>query len=148
MLDSNFAPKVFFIMRDPIARIISAFRMAVDRQRIDPNKYHSIDQAFQDYSFRPNVLAKSKYEFTISNLESAFNRTELFIGFHEDMKTQSGLNNLGNFLDLHFDDLVKINSFNSSNFEFTPSPHTLALLKKELSSTYDYIKHHFKDYRF
>ena len=101
LLKASFTPKVVFMMRDPVARAISAARLML---RQDP----SLDQGKGEVDFIRSVYPsiqfdlRARYDITIKNLEAVFKPEEIHFGFFENLFTEKSIRALCSFLELDY----------------------------------------------
>ena len=136
MYNFNFRPKVIFVIRDPVDRITSAFRMELGRGKIKHPFECSIDELFLNYALRPNVRLRSTYEYTIQNLHSTFTDDELFIGIFEEITKANNILGLADFLEMEFDKSKISEVKNSSQYSFYPKQSTIEYLRSSFDQTY------------
>lgn len=93
--------KVVFLMRDPVARVYSALRMA-DRNRKAAGKKVSFPAAerFDIQGVAEWVEQRTRYEVILENLDAAFDPDQLYFGFYETFFTNESLFQLMDFLGL------------------------------------------------
>ena len=103
--ERGFKVKVIFLMRDPVERIWSLIRMRrrnkLEReQEKNPRfalKYNEQDQLLKNFQSK-NVAPKTRYENTISNLDSVFNSNDIYYGFYETLFSEESIEKIEDFL--------------------------------------------------
>ncbi len=103
LLKKDFNVKVVFLMRDPIERILSAYRM-VERKRRERGQQVNLpaqEQFKETYSGKQEV-ARTSYEKTIVALESAFEPSQIFYGFYETLFNEAEMKRLCRFLEINY----------------------------------------------
>jgi hypothetical protein len=76
-----------FVMRDPVARLISAVRMSARRRH-----------AWLGDALRAKMLKRSRYDLTIRQLEAAVPREQIAYFFYESLFRQAEMDRLCDFL--------------------------------------------------
>lgn len=136
MYNFDFRPKVIFVIRDPVHRVISAFRMELGRGKIKNPSGFSVDELFFNYALRPDVRLRSTYEYTIQNLHSTFKDDELYIGIFEEITQANNILGLADFLEMEFD-MNKIKDVrNASEYSFYPKQSAIDYLRSSFDQTY------------
>lgn len=97
----GFDVKVVFLMRDPLERIWSMIRM---ERRIKKEKNLEIN-ANEEENLRhsyllPHVKLRTTYNRTITELESVFEKENIYYGFYENLFSQEEFFSLQKFLDI------------------------------------------------
>ena len=116
LLACEFTPKVVFMMRDPVARAISAARLTLRRNPDLLNGEGESDYIKSVYSTTHFDL-RGRYDRTIQNLESVFLPSELYFGFYENLFTEESMKELCNFLVIEYrapNYMERINATDSS----------------------------------
>jgi hypothetical protein len=108
----GFNVKIIFLMRDPVWRNWSAFRMRLrdlDEKKIDVTL---IANQFKNFYTNLQFKIRTNYDFTINALRTSFSEDAIFIGFYENLFDLNSLNRLSTFIDadLHPDINKKYNS--------------------------------------
>ena len=92
----GFNVKVVFLMRDPVERIWSAIRMVKRDSDAKSSEARLVEQTFMT----PAVEARTRYEQTIRNLESAFAQEDILYQFYEQLFKPLTHDQIGEFLKL------------------------------------------------
>ena len=106
--ERGFRVKIVFLMRDPVERIHSMFRMRKRRKknlsksneisseiiRISEDEYMKKKYKGVDVEFR------TRYDKTILNLESAFDEENIFYSLYEDLFRDECISSLSKFLEI------------------------------------------------
>jgi hypothetical protein len=87
--------KLFFIMRDPLARLWSALRFSF-RDRSHKRLLTVAQTCLADERFK----SRTDYQQTLENLDAVFDPDQVFIGFYEDMFTSDMMERFGRFLNI------------------------------------------------
>jgi len=82
LLIRSFVPKIIFILRDPVERIISAAKM-YSRRSLWSN--HSLQEIIQQNYKTFHFQSRTRYDLTIADLEKVFDEKSLFYGLFEDL---------------------------------------------------------------
>lgn len=99
----GFTVKVVFLMRDPIERCWSAVQMNRRNQlkknetKILNNEQNLLENCYKSRRFE----IRTRYEFTINNLESVFSPENIFYGFYETLFEDRTLNDIKSYLNLN-----------------------------------------------
>jgi len=112
---AGFLVKVIFLMRDPCERNWSALRMLQRDQLQDGVEIsdETLNSWFVNTYTSPEMIARTKYNKTVTELYKSFDADQIYIGFFESLFTNSSVKKLSNFLnlDLSYVNLhVKINA--------------------------------------
>lgn len=89
---NNINTKIIFIMRDPVDRAFSQYNMEIKRRA----KYKKL--SFKDFFLTPECYEKSKYETTLSNLQTSLKKDEIFITFYEKLFNKTTLKEIAAFV--------------------------------------------------
>ena len=144
----GFEVKVIFLMRDPIERIWSALRMARNH-RAKSGKEHILSNErdhLMIFSENSINMKRSDYETTIKNLETVFDRNDIFYTFYEKLFMPNTLLEMKNFLgleDFNPDVNYKINISGKSKTMKKLDPELGAKLFEQYKSTYDFCEERF-----
>lgn len=71
--------KVIFMMRDPIDRMISQYKMHC---RLTGKELNFCDKYFFDFVNSKKVAERGDYKSTVQNLDKVFNENQVFYGFY------------------------------------------------------------------
>lgn len=115
----GFTVKVVFIMRDPIERCWSVSRMNLKNW----SKHHSGEPpAEREHLIKKfathQCAVRTRYDVTIKNLESVFNKDDIFYSLYEDLFTPSTFQRIQGFLQLEAfkpNSHLKINAIDKQN---------------------------------
>ncbi len=127
----GFQVKVIFIMRDPFERIWSAIRMMRGNRAsknpdyiLNKEKDEEIEllNSYKNVKFR----LRTRYQDTITNIESIFDAENVFYGFYENLFTETSIKNFEDFLGIdlsvNFEEKINVSpksivSISSENIE-------------------------------
>lgn len=137
--------KVVFLIRDPVSRIISSARMAKKLgafagKRFDKNL--GIDGIVQALCELPSVRRSIDYQATITNIESAFDPDDIYVGIYETLFTSKEIKKLSAFIGLEAKPELVKKKFNQTGLiqlddelvEF--GGEVLSLLRKQYAFCY------------
>ena len=89
-----------FLMRDPVDRVLSQMRMQLRRK---PDKFA---RPLQEVLLRRHALstyaARTRYDLTIAALDEAFDQSEIFFGFYEDLFREDRIREVCRLLGIDF----------------------------------------------
>ena len=103
--ERGFRVKIVFLMRDPVERIHSMFRMKkrdlsksneISSEIIKISEDEFIKKKYKDV----NVEFRTRYDKTILNLESAFDEENIFYSLYEDLFSDECISRLSKFLEI------------------------------------------------
>ena len=139
LIRETLAPKVIFIMRDPVARYWSAIRMlASTRPRLD------VEAEFGRAILRDGIWARGDYATTLELLEDQFAPDDVLYLFYEDLISGESLRRVGRFLDVEeewswqLDERVLVG-------ESRPMPPVPDLVIERLAPVYAAVRKRFGD---
>ena len=94
--ERNIVTKAMFIMRDPVDRAFSAFKM----QMVNGNNRFSTysNEQVVAYLKTPRVAVRCHYDKTVLELDAAFAASSIYYGFFEEMFTPAEVRRLSNFI--------------------------------------------------
>ena len=101
--DRGIKVKVIFLMRDPIERIWSSVRMnRRNRLKKEPQFVFqkSEEQTILSVYQSKACERRTRYEKTISNIESVFDSQNIFYGFYEKLFTTESIRDIEDFLEI------------------------------------------------
>ena len=101
---AGFNVKTVFLLRDPVQRCWSLFRMTMQRResRYSFANDEEMNQRFLEISKSLQFRLRTQYEQTIGALQSVFPAENLYIGIYEEMFEKAQLNKLSGFLGVPF----------------------------------------------
>ena len=89
-----------FLMRDPVDRVLSQMRMQLRR------KADRFARPLQEVLLRRHALstyaARTRYDLTITALDEAFDQSEIFFGFFEDLFREDRVREVCRLLGIEF----------------------------------------------
>lgn len=101
ILTKGFKIKVIFLMREPVERAWSAWRMKNDGfmkegKILSDREYNHRFKRF----CKGNAFSRTQYNKTIKNLRNSFDNDELFINFYENLFEKRTIKQLSDFLEI------------------------------------------------
>ena len=100
---NGFRVKVVFLMRDPVARCISANRMYSSQRLLDFPGDTALEAEILSKEYQQTRFEiRTRYDLTITNLEQVFNPDELYFGFYEELFSDKAIAEICSFLELPF----------------------------------------------
>lgn len=134
------AVKAMFLMRDPVARCISACQMnrrkASDTEGMPLDV--DLDQAVRVYVTSKPARLRADYARTVETLRSVFDEKDLFFGLYEDLFEPTGLGRLSEFAGVSLRPELAGNQVNAHPKTQTVTEQTRAHLREVLDDTYVY----------
>jgi hypothetical protein len=100
---NGFRVRVVFLMRDPVARCISANRMYSSPRLLDSPGDAALEAELLAKKYQQTRFQiRTRYDKTIGNLEQVFNPDELYLGFYEELFSDKAIAEICSFLELPF----------------------------------------------
>jgi len=103
LIARNFAPRLVFIMRDPLERCWSAVRMSRRAIGANPQSAESAraeEQAVIQYAKSRACEIRTSYNVTCERVMEVFSNDEFFFAFYEDFFSPSEIQRLAAFLEI------------------------------------------------
>jgi hypothetical protein len=146
--------RFFFIMRDPIQRLLSGLRMEVIRKRLDPEGDAPKELIRQALADDPRLwLRRSRYDLTLETLDRAVPQDRVACFFYEDLFREAEIERLCGFLglDTHRPDFgkrsqpasVRSKAGDGKAAEVGVDPGLFAALREKLEPAYEYVANRF-----
>lgn len=146
--------RFFFIMRDPVQRLVSGLRMEVVRKQLDPTGDAPQELIRQALDGDPRLwLRRSRYDLTLETLDRVIPQDRVACFFYETLFTEAEIERLTAFLGVdmrrpNFDKRaqpvsVRTKVGQTKTPEVNVDPELLAALRKALEPTYDYVANRF-----
>jgi hypothetical protein len=137
---SGFNVKVMFLMREPVARCISANRMySKERLLANPDVGELEAELLQKKYRQVRFEIRTRYDITIKNLEEVFLPEQIHYAFYEELFSDPVLSQICTFLELPF----RSGNYNEvSNGSKVRGEIPLALkseIKQHYNETYEYV---------
>jgi hypothetical protein len=100
---NGFRVRVIFLMRDPVARCISANRMYSSPRLLDSPGDAALEAELLAKKYQQTRFQiRTRYDQTINNLEQVFTSDELYLGFYEELFSDKAIAEICSFLELPF----------------------------------------------
>ena len=143
--DAGFNVKVIFLMRDPAERCWSAAKMCLrNRQLTDSEQLKRVTHAHENTLANEGVQLRTGYQETVMALEGAFNPTQIYFGFYENMFTPEQVEVLLGFIGFESDSSRAADILNAS--ATLPLTRDLAAMARELfADTYEFCSDRFPE---
>ena len=138
--------KAVFIMRDPVARLISAAQMNRRKGKVEEAVPldGSLGQAALIYARSSEARIRSDYAATVGALRSSFDETHLYFGFFETMRSTKEQARLAQFTGTAMPDPKQAERrVNMHAKTETVSDKTRHDLRVMMAETYDFCAEHF-----
>lgn len=137
---SGFNVKVMFLMREPVARCISANRMySKERLLANPDVSELEAELLQKKYRQVRFEIRTRYDITIKNLEEVFLPEQIHYAFYEELFSDPVLSQICTFLELPF----RSGNYNEvSNGSKVRGEIPLGLkseIKQHYNETYEYV---------
>lgn len=87
-----------FVMRDPVERCWSAFRMNLETADGDTIRFRNRSMSFLEYCMETNFQGLTTYHKTLERCESIFPQEDMFIGFYETLFSEAEIERLSAWL--------------------------------------------------
>jgi hypothetical protein len=143
---SGFAVKVIFVMRDPVERMWSGFRMRLKKLQakglLIPDD--ELMAQFDIYSAGKQRVARSRYDKTLAAIRTSFHSDDVYIGFYEKLFEQDTLKDISDFLGIdltHSDVAARINEGNPISL----SSEVRVALKGKYSEVYEFCEREYPE---
>jgi hypothetical protein len=100
---NGFRVRVVFLMRDPVARCISANRMYSSPRLLNSPGDAALEAELLAKKYQQTRFQiRTRYDQTINNLEQVFTSDELYLGFYEELFSDKAIAEICSFLELPF----------------------------------------------
>ena len=100
---NGFRVRVIFLMRDPVARCISANRMYSSPRLLSSPGDAALEAELLAKKYQQTRFQiRTRYDQTITNLEQVFTPDELYLGFYEELFSDKAIAEICSFLELPF----------------------------------------------
>jgi len=100
---NGFRVRVVFLMRDPVARCVSANRMYSSPRLLGSPGDAALEAELLAKKYQQTRFQiRTRYDQTITNLEQVFTPDELYLGFYEELFSDKAIAEICSFLDLPF----------------------------------------------
>ncbi len=133
-----------FLMRDPVERIWSHMRMQA--QRFPTMFDQPLHEVLRERHANANYEMRTRYDRTIAALDQAFEPSEVYYGFYEDLFTEAHMREICSFLGIDFVEPDFDERRNASASPADPLPEeTVRAVATHLSEVYAAVAARFPD---
>ena len=134
---AGFDIKVVLLARDPIQRCWSAIRY----------QHASIEDKLEIFKRRHKsrvYQVRTKYDYTLTELEKVFNKENIYVGIYEEMFTDDNIRKISDFCGVGFNPSFKNEVINSGlKFDNIVDDQSARECYSFYKPTYDYFNHRF-----
>ncbi len=134
--------KIIFLMRDPVDRHLSSFKMKLKLKNSISNNF---DQDFIESLNDPTLYERGNYSKIITTLEKVFDKDEIYYGFYENLFSDYELKKLCYFLDIKFIAGGYNKYLNKSTSTQSITAETLKIAENHYSEIYDFCFNKFSN---
>jgi hypothetical protein len=135
---AGFILKPVFVLRDPVSRMASAYRMLLRRQARGVKPSDGSEVSFTDFSQRPGNWARANYPRTIDALDTVFGEENVFFGQYETFFEPAEIARLLSFLGLSWSPPNVERRVNQSQKIKGPLTSELSGVRKRLEPIYEH----------
>ena len=143
LLENSLKPRVIFIMRNPVDRILSHFRMIVEKNNLTYFSQDSFESALLEFSSSSEANSRTQYRKTVDKLNKVFDPREVYFGFYEEISSPDKINELSDFLDLELNSSFGSTIVHKGKQEFEISKAVRELIFKRYINVYSSINYIF-----
>jgi hypothetical protein len=134
-----------FILRDPLQRIVSSYRMLLRRAKLREPDSGSIEP-FDDFMVSHATKARTQYQETVKSLDAIFGPQRVFYAPFENLFTNRTIGQLCDFLSIEFEPPNFSHKVNSSTVPFAPTSSQGEKILTEYQETYAYCYERFPEW--
>ncbi len=140
----GFHIKVIFMMRDPVERIWSMVHQEAKVKKALNSSLPIHTRQFNISNLiEPEVSMRTRYDRTVTELEKAFPKQDIFYGLYENFFNPASYAKLGQFLDMELQTPEFDTRRNVSLMKGLIQPDLAADVAKHYSATYDFVSSRF-----
>jgi hypothetical protein len=139
LLEYDLIPRLIFIMRNPVDRIISHFRMMVEKNSLTHFSQVSFESALLEFSLSSEASSRTKYVETLDKLSNIFDSKEVYLGFYEEIFSPDKIKELSDFLGLELDQNFGTTIVHNSRQEFEISTTVREMIFERYIDVYSSI---------
>ena len=136
----GYAPRVVFLMREPVERIFSEERM---KDRRGKHAESTAAQRLRDAMNRQKAGRLTRYEEIVPKLEAVFRPEELFLALYEEFMSEAEVRRLCAFLGVDYVAPELEKKRNASPRTEDPDPADVATLRAHYAATYAFCRERF-----
>jgi hypothetical protein len=136
LLENGLNPRLVFIVRNPVDRIISHFNMEMKRNNLTFPSQQAFEKALIEFSCLDRVISRTQYKKTLDVLNNVFDPREIYVGLYEEMFTPEKISELSHFLELTLDQNLHSTKVNESQQTFEVSKQGREIIIDRYRETY------------
>ena len=141
---NGFSVKVIFLMRDPVARCISANRMYSSPRLLGSPGDAALEAELLAKKYQQTRFQiRTRYDQTITNLEQVFTPDELYLGFYEELFSDKAIAEICSFLELPFRPGNYGQVVHGSSVKSELPETVMAQVRSYYSQVYDFVLNRF-----
>jgi hypothetical protein len=144
LLESDLNPRIVFIVRNPVDRIISHFNMEIKRNSLTFPSHQDFEKALLEFSSSDGVVSRTQYKKTLDVLSNVFDPREIYVGLYEEMFTPEKISELSHFLELKLNQNFHSTKVNESQHKFEVSRQSREIISESYQTTYLYMNNLFR----
>ena len=145
---AGFVVKPVFILRDPVTRMESAYRMMLRRRPLAGPPKRETPPSLLNFAMREHNRERGNYLRTVNALDKAFGKDNVFYGQYETFFTTTEIGRLLSFLELTWLDPNLAHRINESGNMSENPTNELAELREILSPIYEFCYRRFPKWDF
>lgn len=135
--------KVIFLMREPVTRLESNLRMLRRDWNVHKDLKSSLDYMYTHIN-QPEDCMRSNYKYTVDNIDSVFDKNDIYYGFYETMFNQTETNKILDFLDVkkyNLDTDVYVNKSEWGSFLYERKD--IEYFREQYEDRYEFVRNRF-----
>ena len=121
LLENGLNPRIIFIMRNPVDRIISHFSLMMKRNNLTFPSQQAFEKALIEFSSLDRVISRTQYKKTLDVLSNVFDPREIYVGLYEEIFTSEKISELSHFLKVTLNQNFHSTKVNESQHTFEVS---------------------------
>ncbi|EIC91886.1 hypothetical protein IMCC13023_03650 [Candidatus Aquiluna sp. IMCC13023] len=139
--DAGFDLKPVFIVREPLSRLRSAYAMELRR-----TPGFESPMTFEDFAVSESAAIRTKYEDTVTALDSIFAPGGVYYAAYESFFTKDKLSELCSFLKIDYKEPNFEKKINPAMHLFDVNSAFESTIRKSYESTYEFLYNRFPDW--
>ena len=135
--------KVIFLMREPVTRLESNLRMLRRDWGVNKDLKTSLDYMYSHIN-QPEDFMRSNYKSIVNNIDSVFDKNDIYYGFYETMFNANETNKILDFLnitDFSLDTKVYVNKSERGSFLYERKD--VEYFREQYEDRYEFVKNRF-----
>lgn len=144
--DAGFDVRPFFLMRDPVDRLVSAFNMKLAREPLAIDGHQNWDEVFLTFVSGEAAQSRTRFERTVRAMDETFG-SNVFYGFFEELFTQRETLRLLDYLNLSPLKAPTVIRVNRGKKKYKPSPYVRQEVRHLFRETYEFCSTRFSGAR-